>query len=525
MAEAAFVVMVINVAAKVVGFFREQLVAMFFGATGETDAYAMALLIPNYLTGMIQTVQVAFLPVFAAYLASEDRDRAWRMASSVFTISVLAVLMIGILSIGPTGAIVRLVAPGYVGERFEATVFLTKILLPAASLVYLGALLKQVLNSYQEFAVPAVALLVQSLVTAASVALFAPVFGLWSLAAGTVGGYAGAVLIQLLRLLKERPQFRISFELDEGTQKVFRLAAPLALATLASQLYLLVERGLASFLPEGVVAAIRFTDTVRQLPIGLFAAAVVTVAYPALSTAWSKGDKEGFSSTFVSGFRYVQFVILPSVAGLLLLADPIIRVIYERGKFTPAHTALTASVLRAFAPAVVGMAGVQLINTAFYSTQQTLVPVLLGIVSSAFNIVLDMLLVKPMTYVGLGIGNTLAQWGLMAAGLYMVWRRIGGFRMRPLAVGVAKIVGATGVMGVYCYGTARLTGYYQGGVPLVTDLIRTAIVVGGGAIVYFLAAYLLRIEEMKTLTDAVLRKFSVRLGRSTKESQGKASNS
>lgn len=525
MAEAAFVVMVITVVAKVVGFFREQLVAMFFGATGRTDAYAMALLIPNYLTGIVQTVQVAFLPVFAGYLASEEREKAWRMASSVCTISVLAVLAIGVLSIGPAGTIVRAVAPGYVEERFEDTVFLTRIFLPAASLVYLGALLKAVLNSYQEFAVPAASLLVQNLAIAASVALFAPAFGLWSLAIGTVGGYAGVVVIQLIRLLKERPQFRVSFELDEGTRKVFRLAAPLALATLASQLYLLVERGLASYLPEGVVAAIRFTDTVRQLPIGLFAAAVVTVIYPTLSSLWAKEDKTEFSSTFISGFRYVQFIIVPSVVGFLLLANPIIRVIYERGEFTPAHTALTASVLGAFAPAVVGMAGVQVINVAFYSTQQTLVPVLLGIGSSVLNILLDMLLVKPFGYIGLGVGNSVAQWALMTGGLYMVWRRIGGFRMKPLALGIAKILGASGAMAVYCYAAAKVTGYYDGGVPLLRDLMNTGIVVGGGALVYFVAAYVLKIEEMKTLTDTALRKLRVRLAHTTEESKGKPSNS
>lgn len=518
-AEAAFVVMVITVIGKLVGFFREQLVAMFFGATGKTDAYAMALLIPNYLTAVVQTVQVAFLPVFAGYLASGERERAWRMASSVFTISVLIVLAIGVLGVGPAGKIVNLVAPGYVGERFRDTVFLTRIFLPSASLVYLGALLKQVLNSYQEFAVPAASLLIQNLVIAASVALFAPAFGLWSLAAGTVAGYTGAVLVQVIRLFRERPAFTLSFELDEGTRKVFRLAAPLALATLTSQLYLLVERGLASYLPEGVPAAIRFTDSVRQLPIALFAAAVVTVAYPTLSQLWARGDRDGFSGTFISGFRYIQFIIVPAVAGFLLLANPIIRVIYERGQFTPAHTALTASVLRAFSPAVVGMAGVQLINVAFYSTQQTIVPVLLGIGSSLLNVILDILLVRPLGYVGLGIGNTVAQWGLMASGLYMVWRRIGGFRMRPLAIGTAKILAAAVPMCVYCHLTAELTGYYHGGVPLSAELVRTVFVIGGGIIVYFLAAYALKIEEMRTLANAATRRFRRLILRHAQESQ------
>lgn len=509
MAQAAFVVFLLNTVSKLSGFAREQMVAVFFGATARTDAYVIANRIPTMVTGFLSgPLSVAFLPVFAALLAKGEKDDASRMASSIITVSTLSVLLISLAAMIPASAIVRTIAPGFSDETFASAVTLTRIFFPAMVLPLLAAYAKSVLNTYHEFTIPAVAPILQNLTIIASVAVFAPVLGLAALAAGVVAGYALNLAIQLPAWWKKGLWPSFSLRVDENVKKVFLLSLPLMANSLFSQAYLLVEGNLASRLAEGSIAALSFADRVRQVPLGLFVAAVTTVIYPSLSAMWARQDKEGFRDTAITGMRYVSFICIPAAIGLMALAGPCVRLAFQYGAFTPEAATATADALVAYAPGLVALSVAQVGGIAFYSGQETRIPVALGIGTSLLNALLGIALVRSYGHLGLALANTVAHTVGAMASLYILSRFLGGLRVKALSLSLAKTLGASIPMGVTALVLARVTGFAQSTGGLARNALSAAVTVGGAAAVYFVLAFVLKCEEMTLLVGLAKDKLS-----------------
>lgn len=516
MAKATLIVAALGIFSKLMGFFREQLIAMFFGATGLTDAYMVSLLIPTLVVGMLSgPLSTAFLPVFASNLAKNDQKGSRQVASSVITISTSAVLGISVIAIPFTPYLVRLIAPGFSEDTFANAVALTRVFLPAMAVPLLSALVKAILNSYKEFAIPGISPFVQNLVIVATVALLAPVLGLSSLALATVLGYFSALMVQIPALRKMNLGLHLSLEFNEGLKKVIKLALPLVAGTLFTQLYQLVDKNLASHLPEGSIAALGFADRLRQLPLGLFVTAIVTVIYPSLSEMWAKKDDLGLQETFVLGLRYVEFVCIPAVIGFLVLAKPIVRLVFQRGAFTEGATLLTASALVAYAPGIIAMAAMRLTGVAFYSSHETRLPVLLGIGTALSNILLDIVLVNFLGHVGLALANSIASWIGALLSLYVFHRHISKVPFKTLFHSLSKILASSGIMGAFTWFLADVVGFFEGYGSFRHELVAGFIVIVGSVFVFVVASLLLRCEEITLLLNLVRE----RIGRKKKKDQ------
>lgn len=482
---------------KILGFVREQIIAMFFGATGKTDSYMVALQIPTLVTGMFSgPISSAFLPVFAAYIARGEKDKASQVASSVSVLSMGAVIAVSLMALLPAPALVRFVTPGFTGERFEDAVRLTRMFLPAMFLPLGSALFKAILNSYGEFFAPAAAPVIQNLVIIAATACLAPVAGINALAIGTVVGYFANLVVHLGPLRKSRALTSFKVSLDEGTRKVLKLSVPLAFGFLFSQVYQLVDNNLASRLAEGSIAALRFADRVRQVPLGLFVTAVVTVIAPSLSQMWARKDKKGFAETFENGLRYTEFICIPAALGLSILARPLVKLLLERGAFTSSATTVTAYALMAYAPGLVALAASQIVTIAFYSIQDTATPVYIGITVALLNALLDIMLVKPLGHVGLAMANTVAACVAAVGGTWLLGKRVDGLVTDRLWQAGLKVLTASLAMGAAAWFTARLTQFGHPGRPFVQDAVSGIIVIGIALLVYAGAAFLLKCDEM-----------------------------
>jgi putative peptidoglycan lipid II flippase len=496
-AQATFIVVLLNVASKLMGFVREQMIAVFYGATATTDAYVIANRIPTMITGFLSgPLSIAFLPVFAAHIARGDVKQANRVASSIITLSALLVLVVSLAALAPAPAIVKAIAPGFSGTTLANAVMLTRIFFPAMIFPLLAAYAKSVLNTYDEFTVPAIAPALQNLVIIAIVALFAPAFGIAALAAGVIAGYVAGLIVQLPTWRKKGSWPSFSLHLDESTRKVFVLSLPLLASTLFSQVYMLVEGNLGSRLPEGSIAALSFADRVRQVPVGLFVAAVTTVIYPSLSAMWARNDKDRFKDTVITGMRYVGFICIPAAVGLMVLAEPVIRLAFRYGAFTPEAAVKTASALLAYAPGLVAISTSQVIGIAFYSGHETRIPVALGVATSVLNAVLAVVLVGPMAHVGLALANSIASATGALVALYVLSRYLGGLPMRTLSVSMAKILGASLAMGAAVFLLGRVTGFSAGAGSFVANVLAGMLTIGGGVAVYLVLALVLRCEEL-----------------------------
>lgn len=514
-ARATVIVSVLSVLSKIMGFVREQLVAWLFGASGLTDAYVVALAIPTVLTGVISNpVSTAFLPVFASYVARDDTKGATRLASSVITLSVGAFLLAGLAAIPFAPALVRLYAPGFSGHVFDSAVGLTRLFFPAFALPLLGALYKGILNTYKEFTVPGIAPFVQNLCIVGLTALLAPALGVRGLAIATVAGYLAFNLIQVPWVRRLRLGLSFMPEVSPGTKQVANLALPLMVGGLATQLYTLVDKNLASRLAQGSIAALNFAGRIRYLPIDLFVTAVITVVFPALSEMWARKDEQAMGETLITGARFALFVCVPSAVGLAVLAKPVVRIAFERGAFTGTATLLTAGALSVYSLGIVGLALCRIVDVGFYSSQNTWYPVLLALGVSCVNIVCDLVLVGPLGHIGLALANVLASWLGAAAGLILYTKHIAGVNFRPLIGSGLKILLSSAVMGICAWALGTYSGVIAGTGSLTQDIILTFIAVGVSVLVYLACAFILKCEELVLITNIVRR----RLGNSGKES-------
>ena len=315
----------------------------------------------------------------------------------------------------------------------------------------------------------------------ATAALFGPVMGVKSLAIGFPSAYIAALPV---RACVEALSF-LAFvlrPLDESAKKVLLMAAPIVLGSVFTQVYMLTNL-LASRLAEGSVAALSFADRLRQFPLGFFAMAVTTVIFPTLSGMWSKGDREGFKSTAVNGIRFVEFVCIPAAVGLMVLAKPIVRLVFERGAFVPEHTAAVASALTAYSPALAGMAALSVISFVFYASQETRVPVALAVGTALLNVALDVILVGPLGHVGLALANSVSQTVGALVGVYLLNRLLRDLPLRSLSNSLIKVLVSSAVMGAAAFELSRYSGFHGGTGNVLRDLLTGGIVMGA-AVVY-----------------------------------------
>lgn len=516
--EATFVVMVLNILSKILGLTREQIFAMFFGATGQLDAKVAAEKITSVITVLSGPISTTFLPVLSAYAAKDDRDGAKRVTSSIITLSMLLVLGMATLLIIPAPYIVRLLSPGFGEDTLQSASLLTRVLLPVMVFPLLSAFGKSVLNTYGNFGIPAFAPSLQNMVIIAAAALFGPVMGVKSLAIGFPVAYLAAFALHIPAWRRSPAWPSLSLRWDESTKKVLLMAVPIVLGSIFAQLYVLANLNLASRLPEGSVSALNLADRLRQFPLGFFAVAVTTVLFPTLSGMWAKGDKQGFRDATVNGIRFVEFVCIPAAVGFIVLAEPLVRLVYERGAFTPEHTSLTAAALTAYAPAIAGMAAQSVITFVFYSSQETRVPVALSIGTALLNITLDALLVGPLGLVGLALAHSISMTAGAFAGLYLLKRRLSRLPLRVLAVSVLKALACSLVMGAGAVLISKYTGFTAGTGRFLRDALSGGATIAASGIIYVLASVLFRSQETAMVLGVLKARLGTRFSRFRRES-------
>ncbi|MGI6662465.1 MAG: murein biosynthesis integral membrane protein MurJ [Bacillota bacterium] len=516
--EATFVVMVLNILSKILGLTREQIFAMFFGATGQLDAKVAAEKITSVITILSGPVSTTFLPVLSAYVAKDDRSGAKRVTSSIVTLSTFLVLGMAALLMVPAPYVVRLLSPGFGEETLRNATLLTRVLLPFMLFPLLSAFGKSVLNTYGNFGIPAFAPSLQNMVIIAAASLFGPVWGVRSLAIGFPLAYLAAFFLHIPAWRRSPAWPSLSLSRDESTKKVLLMAVPIIMGSIFAQVYALANLNLASRLPEGSVSALNLADRLRQFPLGFFAVAVTTVLFPALSGMWAKEDKEGFSGQAVNGIRFVEFVCIPAAVGLMVLAEPVVRLVYERGAFTPEHTSLTAAALRAYAPGVAGMAAQSVVTFVFYSSQETRVPVALSVGTAILNIALDAMLVGPLGLTGLALANSISVTAGSLVGLYLLKQRLPGLPLRVLAVSVLKALAASAVMGLGAVFIANYTGFTRGTGSLLRDALVGGVSIAGAGVIYVLASAVFRSDETAIVFGALKSRLRTLFSRRRRES-------
>lgn len=508
---AVAVVMVATFLGRFLGFFREVFMAGNF-TPAQVDVYVVGYTIPWLLgLGIAGTIAAAFIPIYSEQLLHQGQRAAGRLTSSVINLTVLAMGLLTIAIFFGAEQVVGMVAPGFSPERQQLAAKLLQIMVPSIVFVSVSGFFSGLANAHQHFLTPALAPAVTNVAVIGGIVLLGAHFGLIGVAVGFLAGSLGGMLIQwpFVRKTGYRHQFIVKMA-DPAVRKIWLLAVPVMIGSSIGYINVFIDRFLASNLPEGSIAYLNFGNTVMQLPLALFAVALVTPLFPLMSSISARKAWLEMSSVLNRGIGINTFLLTPLSVGMVLLAYPLIQVIYERGAFTPESTAATSVAFIYYSIGLMPIAIRDLLIKGFYAMQDTSTPVKVSLLTVVVNFGLSVLLVRLMGHGGIALATTLANSFSLLCLMVVLRRRLPDWRLSSLAVPVFKIFAATGVMAAVLLVLMRWITPLSFGVGLLGTLLYLAVIGAVGALIFGVMAWLLKVPEfewLKDVTESGLGKF------------------
>jgi putative peptidoglycan lipid II flippase len=513
---------------RILGLIREQVFAGLFGAGKNLDAFLIAFRVPNLLRDLFAegALSTAFITTFSKKIATEGDESAWRLGNKVATLTAVfmsAVTLLGIV-FAPQIIYVMTGFGGWSPDKTETTILLTRIMWPFILLVSLAALVMGMLNAKNVFGAPAMA---SSYFNLGSI-IGGVAFGYWldphfgtrsliGLAIGTLLGGLWQMTAQFPSLRRVGYKYRPDFHWrDPGVRTVLVLMGPAVIAASAVQVNVLVNSGFAARVTDaaghvidGPVSWLNIAFRLMQLPLGIFGVAVGTVTLPLVSRTAALGDMAGFRSALSHAIRLVMLLTIPAAVGLILLAEPIISVIYQHGRFTAEATRQTAAALRFYAIGLAAYSAVKVLAPAFYAIDRRYLPMMVSILSIAINFVLNWFFMFK-----LGLGHR----GLaLAVSLVAIINFLLLYIMMQKHAGSLETGALFGLLGKLAIPLALLAGVcwlsletmFQPGahLPEWQKIFGVLLVIGVAVALFFGSAFFFRVDEVRDVVNLVRRKF------------------
>jgi putative peptidoglycan lipid II flippase len=487
---------------RILGLVREIVARSYFGVRGPINAFEIAFLVPNTVRALVADAALssAFVPVFSELLEQGDRRRAWRVASTVFWLLLLG--------LGGLTALFIVVAPWVMAPfpyRQDLLVGLSRVLFPIVALLGVSGVIVGILNSYEQFSVPALTPVAWNLAIIAGLVIGVP-------RADTSDGqlyvYAVSILVATviqvllpipwLRGLDGRLQVVIDWR-DPAVRRTFVLMAPVTLGLGLINVNALIDGIFAAQLidPEISPSAINAAFRLYMLPQGMFSVAVATVLFPTLSRFAARRDLSGFRHTVSVGLRQIAFLLVPASFVSAVLAEPIVRLVYERGDFTSDQTPVVAGALAAFSLGLTFNGTMLMLNRAFFGLQSPWTPTWVALGNLFLNAVLDAAFYRFGTW-GIPLATSLVNVAGTAALLVLLRRRIGRLELRQTSSSFARVVAAGAVCALAAfavwYGVDRVAGR-----SFLGQLLAVGIALLAGMVTYLACCRALRVRELEAL--------------------------
>ena len=505
-AQAAGLIMAAYVASRGLGLVREMVIATQFGTSVELGAYLAAFRIPDLIFQLVAggALGSSFIPVFSVYLARRETKDAWRLASAIYNLVGLITAASALLAFVLTPQLTTLLVPGFTPEMQALTGRLMRMMLLTPIIFGLSGISMAILNAYQHFLLPAFAPVLYNLAIIGGALFLTRFWGIDGLAVGVVIGAILHFLVQLPGLRRRGWSYSPILSLRlAGVREVISLLLPRVLGLAVMQINFLVNMVLASGLSEDSLSALNYAFMLMMLPQGVFAMAIATAAFPSFSDLVARQQLDKLRETLAETLRAALFLTIPASVGLLILRFPLIQVLLERGEFTSASTKSVAWALQFYALGLPAYAAVEIVSRAFYALHDTRTPVGVGAATVALNIILSLLLIRPLGHGGLALANALAVNIEMVSLFWFLRRRLGGLAEEHLIASMRQIIPAALLMGL---GLAIVLWLGQGRSSWL--LTGVGIIVGGG--IYAAASWALGATEMHTIGDWVWQRITAR---------------
>ncbi|PYT41353.1 MAG: murein biosynthesis integral membrane protein MurJ [Acidobacteria bacterium] len=513
--KSASIISLVTVASRVLGYVRDQRITLLLGTSFAADAYVLAYRIPNLFRRLVAegSMTASFIPVFTSYMREKSKEEVWDFANRLFWTLSLVVAVITILGMVFSPAVVQLFSGENVA-RAEA-VDLNRIIFPYLFFIALAALAMGILNCFHVFGLPSATPVLLNVSTIAfSVGIVWHYVGdpAKSLAIGVLVGGVLQFLIQVPSLVRRGMKFTFGISFSHpAIRDVARLMLPRLFGIGIGQINLLIDTRFATAarMPPGSLAALYVADRVMELVLGGYAIAVATAILPMMSHQAAAKDYDSLKKTLSFSVRIVAFITIPAALGLMILREPIIRVLFQHGQFVAESTRLTARALLYYAVGLPALASVKLIVPAFYSTRDTKTPVIIASISLVLNIVLNVVFLefffKRVQNGGPALATALATFFDFLA-LFIIFRlRYGPLGTMDIFRSFTKISLCAGIMGVACWFGNYYTGFALHSRFLVQFLVFAALILGATAL-YLALAWLFRCHEIEEVYGIATRR-------------------
>src|SRR2546426_3428361 len=513
--KSASIISLVTVVSRVLGYVRDQRIALLLGTTASADAYVLAYRIPNLFRRLVAegSMTASFIPVFTTYMREKSKEEVWDFANKLFWTLALVVALITILGMVFSPSVVHLFAGKNVAG--VQAVELNRIVFPYLFFIALAALAMGILNCFHQFGLPAATPILLNLATIAFTFAVLRKYFKDPATSIVVGGLVGGglqFLIQVPSLVQKGMKFNFGVSFSHpAIRNVASLMIPRLFGIGIGQINLFIDTRFATAagMPEGSLAALYLADRVMELVLGGYAIAVATAILPMMSHQAAEKDYDSLKKTLAFSVRIVAFITIPAALGLMILREPIIRVLFQHGEFIASSTRLTARALLYYAVGLPALASVKLIVPAFYSTRDTKTPVIIASISLVLNIILNIIFLqfffKRVQNGGPALATALATFFDFFA-LFVIFRlRYGPLGTMQIFRSFSKISLCAGIMGVACWLGNHYTAFTLHSRFLVQLLVFAGLIIGATAL-YLALAWLFRCHEIEEVYGIAMRR-------------------
>ncbi len=458
LAKSASSVSVAVFCSRILGLVREQVLAGLFGAGNAMDAFVVAFRIPNLLRDLFAegALSSAFVTVFSEYEKSKTREETISLVNNVLSVLTVVVSMVVLLGMLFSKELVTVMAPDFslVPGKIQLTQDLTLIMFPFLVLISVSALFMGILNTKGYFFIPSMAsscFNLSSILIGGGLALLLPRWGavpIFGMAIGTLLGGLSQLGIQLPLIrkvgLKLRPRIDLS---DPGLRKIGRLIVPAIIGLSATQINIFINTNFASRCAEGSVAWLNYAFRLMQFPLGLFGVAISIATLPVVAKQAAAKELKALSETIVSSMTLAFSLTLPAAVGLWVLAEPIVQLIFQHGRFSHFDTLMTAQAVQFYAIGLMAYAAVKIVVPVFYTLNDTRWPVIASFTAVATNVVIILLTLEKLQHRAIALSTSITMILNLLLLAVVLYKKIGGYPVGRLLWSLAKIIACSLAMG------------------------------------------------------------------------------
>jgi len=497
----AFYLMAITALSKVFGFLRDLTLSYFYGASSISDAYLISITIPSIIFIFISTgIATGYIPIQSGILSERGKVEGDRFTSRLINVVLVICLLITFTGLVFTEPIVKAFASGFEGDTLALAVKFTRISIFGIFFTGIVHVFTGYLQLNNNFMMPGFVSLPQNIIIVLSIVL-SRYISTTVLAVGVVIAAATQVffLLPSMRKLDFKYEAKFNFN-DENLLQLWKVAVPAMLGVSVNQINSLVDRTIASTLAVGGISSLNYVSKLITFILAIVVASIVSVLYPMISKMVAQKNMEGLKKSIIEALSVINMLTIPAMVGAMIFAEPIVRLLFERGAFDNDAVIMTSGALFFYSIGLLGHGSTDVLIRTFYAMQDTKKPMLLSVASMGLNITLNLILSRFMGINGLALATGISAIVFAMTLFISLRKKIGPFGLKSFMITIAKISASSIFMGVVAFALFSISQDVLGNnIALLISIIF-------GAVVYFLAVMILNVDGARKVLRVIMRK-------------------